>query len=179
MEFVHKAEKALEEPLGTLPALPKETKKGLASIWPWLALIAGVAQLAFALSLYRAARWVDEWADAANQFSRSLGMGQVTDGGLTLWVWLGLIFLIVSAVVLLAAFPKLQKKQKAGWDLLLLGALLNLGYGVVSLFIEGRGLTSLIMSLVGTAISIYLLFQVREFYGGKQLASSTKNADKK
>lgn len=185
MEFVKKAEKSLEEPFGALPALPKETRKGLAAIWPWLALIAGILQVAAALSLYNWAKRTEPIAEWANKVSEAYGGGAVSTG-FTLWVWLGLAFLLIDGIILLVAFPKLQRKEKAGWDLLLLAALINLAYGVASLFIDGRGgVSGLIGSLVGSAIGLYLLFQVREFFGGKAVVSvpaskkETKKSDNK
>ncbi len=160
MELVHKAEKALEGPFSSLPPLPKEAKKGLADIWPWLALAAAVLQLL-------AARFLYNWANSVDTTPRVFGLNSINEG-LTLWVWIAVIVLVVCAVILLLAFPKLQKKQKAGWDLLLLAGLVNIVYGVVSLFINGRGgMGTLLWALIGSAIGFYLLFQVREFFGGK------------
>lgn len=179
MELVHKAEKALEQPFGALPALPKETKKGLASIWPWLALIAGILQLVAAWGLYD---WARTWGNAINELNRFAASFGVDTGrsGFTVWVWIAIVVLVIDAVILLAAFPKLQKKQKAGWDLLFLAALINLAYGLVSLFIDERGgIGSLFFALLGSAIGFYLLFQVREHFGGKKLASEASVADKK
>ncbi len=173
MELVHKAEKALEGPFASLPPLPKDARKGLAGIWPWLALIAGILQLVAAWGLYTWARDIDKWVEWANSWSASVG-GPTTNSGLTLWVWIAIIVLVVDAVILLVAFPKLQKKQKAGWDLLFLAALINLVYGIVSLFIDGRGgISGLFWALLGSAIGFYLLFQVREFFGGKALKSNS------
>lgn len=171
MELVHKAEKALEGIFKSLPPLPKDAKKGLAGIWPWLVLIGGVLQLWSAWQLYR---WADSWnkvADWANSWARSLGVDTHTSG-LTVWVWISIAVLAVTAVLLLLAFPKLQKKEKAGWDLAFLAALINLAYGVLTLFIDGRGAGNLIGALIGSAIGFYLLFQIREFFGGKVLQST-------
>lgn len=179
MELVHKIEKALEEPFKSLPALPKDAKKGLASIWPWLALVAGILQLWAAWSLYRWASAVNEIAEWANAWARQVGVN-TTNAGLTVWVWIAIIVLAVDAVILLMAFPKLQKSLKSGWDLLFLAALINLVYGVVSLFIDGRGgLGGLIWTLVASGVGFYLLFQVREHFGGKKLESSAADSSKK
>lgn len=179
MELVHKAEKALEEPIGALPALPKETRRSLAVIWPWLALVAGILQLLAAWWLFDWARELEKYSEWADRLTVSYGVS-ADNTGLTVWVWLAIIVLVIDAIILLAAFPKLQKKQKAGWDLLLLGALINLVYGIVSLFIDGRGgFSGLFGALVGSAIGFYLLFQVREYFGGGTIkASSTKKKDK-
>lgn len=175
MELLHRIEKSLEEPFKSLPPLPKEAKEGLAKVWPWLALIAGVLQLLAAWWLYDWAKSFDDVAEWANRWSEALGGPSVANGGMSFWVWVGVFVLVVDAIILLLAFPRLQKKQKSGWDLLFLAGLLNLLYGIVSLFIDGRGgLGSLLWALIGSAIGFYLLFQVREYFGGKALKSTTK-----
>lgn len=177
MELVHKAEKALEAPIGSLPPLPKDAKKGLASIFPWLALIGGVLQALAAWWLFDWARTADRFVDLANSWARAYGV-ETVNSGLTLWVWIAVVVLAIDAVILLLAFPKLQKKEKAGWDLLLLASLINLIYGVVSLFIDGRGgLGSLIWTLIVSAVGFYLLFQVREYFGGKAVKAVAKTDD--
>lgn len=171
MELVHKAEKALEGLFKSLPALSKDAKKSLAQIWPWLALVGGIIQLWSAWQLYR---WADSWskvADWANSWARSLGVDTHTSG-LTVWVWVSIAVLAVSAVLLLLAFPKLQKQQKSGWDLAFAAGLINLAYGILTLFIDGRGIGNLIGALIASGIGFYLLFQVREHFGGKRLEST-------
>lgn len=173
MQFVHKIEKSLEGVFESLPPLPKEVKQVLAKIWPWLALIAGVLQLLAAWGLYNWARKFNDLSEWANRFSEALGGPAVANRGVTFWVGLGVVVLVIDAIILLLAFPRLQKKQKSGWDLLFLGGLLNLVYGIVSLFIDGRGgLGGLFWALLSSAIGFYLLFQVREYFGGKALKST-------
>lgn len=174
MELVHKAEKALEPVFKGLPALPKETKKGLASIMTWLALAFGILQLLAAWWLYDWAKTADSYVDAANSFLRAYGADTI-NSGLTFWVWVAIAFLVIDAIILLVAFPKLKNRLRGGWDLLFLGALVNLLYGVASLFIDGRGgIGSLVWTIVASGIGFYLLFQVREFFGGKETAAKTE-----
>lgn len=176
MELIRKIEKSLEGPFQSLPPLPKEAKEGLAKFWPWLALFAGILQLLAAWWLYDWANSFNDVAEWANRYSEALGGPSIANGGLSFWVWIGIIVLAVDAVILLLAFPRLQKKQRSGWDLLFLAGLLNLLYGVVSLFIDGRGgLGSLLWALIGSAIGFYLLFQIREFFGGKPLNTAKKH----
>lgn len=183
MKLVHKAEKALEPLFKGLPSLPKDTKKGLAGIVVWLALIGGILQLLAAWWLYDTARSVDQLADWINSWAATVGT-EGTTAGLSFWVWLGIGILVLDAIILLMAYPKLKAGKKSGWDLLFLGALINLAYGIVSLFIDGSrgGLGALLGALIGSAIGLYLLFQVREFFGGKAMSSSAashESSDKK
>lgn len=167
MDLVHKAEKALEPPIASLPPLPKDAKKFLAGLFPWLALISGIFQLLGAWWLYDAYRRAGEYIDVLNRWAGAYGYNE----GLTAWVWLAVIFLIIDGIILLMAFPKLQKKEKAGWDLLLLAALINVVYGVITLFIDGSrgGLGNLIWTLLWSGVGLYILFQIRESFGGKAL----------
>ena len=166
------ATKQLEESIGKifkdLPQLPESSKEGLAKVWPWLALIGGVLQLLAALALWRLASWADRVTDLANTLSTYYAGYNVGPTSFEKTViYLGVALLAVEAVILLMAFPKLQKRQRSGWDLLFLAGLLNLVYGVAQIFTFQRGFGSFIMSLLGSAVVFYLLFQVREKFGGK------------
>ncbi len=165
----------LEDSIGKifkdLPQLPDSTKEGLAKVWPWLALIGGVLQLFAALALWRLASWADRVTDLAN--SLSVYYSGYTAGPSSFdktVIYLGVAMLVVEAVILLMAFPKLQKRERGGWNLLFLAGLINLVYGVVQIFTFERGIGSFVMSLIGSAVVFYLLFQVREKFGGRSAA---------
>ncbi len=151
-----------------LPQLPESTKEGLANVWPWLALIGGILQLMAAWALWRLASWADRVTDLAK--SISVYYSGYTAGPSSFdktIIYVGAAILVVEAVIMLMAFPKLQKRQRGGWDLLFLAGLINLVYGVVQIFTFERGIGSFVMSLIGSAVVFYLLFQVREKFGGK------------
>ncbi len=168
MEYLKQAEKALEGPFKSFPDLPKEAREGLAKIWPWLAIIGGFLQAMAAWYLIRYVSNPDPYG-VLEQFNI-----QRDAPGITLPVMLAIVVLVTEAILLFAAFPRLQAKKKSGWDLLFAVALLNLAYGLMSLFISGRGMGSLLGSLIGSAIAFYLLFQVREYFGGKNFSSNNK-----
>ena len=161
MELVKNAEKALEGVYKGAPKLSASTKESLAKIWPWLALIFGVIQLFAAWGLWHLTRVVNSVATYYGIVTHtSLGYS----GKDKLFIYIGIIVLLVDAVILLMAYPKLVKRAKAGWDLLFLGSLLNVVYSVVNLLISGRGFGDFLFSLLGSAIGFYLLFQVKEKY---------------
>ncbi len=155
-----------------VPALPDSSKEALAKVWPWLALIGGVLQLLAALALYHLANYASRVIDLANSLSAYYSGQPVGPSSFdkTL-IYLGVLMLVVDAVILLLAFPKLQKREKGGWNLLFLGALINLVYGVVQIFTYNRGIGSFVGSLIGSLIAFYLLFQVREKFGGKKVSA--------
>ncbi|MFZ2255360.1 MAG: hypothetical protein WAW59_04900 [Patescibacteria group bacterium] len=73
------------------------------------------------------------------------------------------IFLIVAMIVLAVttalyfmAFPKLQKNQKSGWDLLFWAELVSIVGAVLGGFAIGQ--------ILGALIGLYLLFEIRTYF---------------
>jgi hypothetical protein len=156
--------KKLEPIFKGLPPLPKNAKDWFVKYWPILALVFGVLQLVAAWSLWHTGHLVNQFADYANTISQVYGTGAVVHH-LGLFYWLSLITLVLSAVILLAAYPGLKAKRKDGWNMLFLGTMVNFVYGVVVLFDTNYGgFGKLVSSLIGTAISLYFLYQVRSYY---------------
>lgn len=162
MDAVKKIENKLEPFFKDLPALPDKSREALANAWPWIALIFGILQLMTAWSLYR----LFSWADSMLEFSRYyIGGPSVISGFDRMVIYLGIGVLVADAVILLMAYPQLKKRARRGWDLLFLAALINVGYAVITLFIDDRGFGSFIFGLIGSAVGFYLLFQVRGKFG--------------
>ena len=171
--LVKPVEEALLPIFKGLPSLPEGGRKVLVKIWPVLALIFGVLQLLAAWSLWGLGHTANELVSYANQLSIAAGNGPVTQD-LGLFYYLGLAVLVVDAVILLMAVAPLNAHQKKGWDLLFLGAELNLVYGIVILFDSYYGgVGSLFSTLLGSAIGFYLLFQVRDYYTGAKKVETT------
>src|SRR4051812_19104649 len=108
------------------PAMPASGKESLVKAWPAIAAVFGVIQVLVALGLWHLVRATTALSNYYYSYvkdvtGQSIGLSS-TDKAL---LYLGIIFLLVDAVILLMAVPKLQKRAKAGWDLLFLGALLN------------------------------------------------------
>ncbi len=162
MDLIRKAESALAGVFKSAPNISASGKESLAKAWPWLAVIFGVLQLWAAWVLWDLLRVADR---VTTIFGTYINSGfSVYSGKDKFFIYLSIISLVVDAVLLLVAYPKLVKRQKAGWDLIFIAALINAVYGVLNLFIYGRGFGSLIASLAGSVVGFYLLFQVREKY---------------
>ena len=172
MEMLKKVEVKLEEAFKDLPALPDSSKEALAKFWPWLALIMGIVQLMAAWALWRLTRVVDVLNEVANYYTAYTGKHLGLSATDKMVIYLGIIVLAADAVILLMAYAPLKERSKKGWDLLFLGAMLNVVYSVISIFVNGRGLMSFLSSLLGTAIGLYLLFQVKGKFNGKKPAAS-------
>lgn len=148
-----------------LPPLPKGAKDLLVSWWPYIALAIGVLQLLAAWGLWQAANWSSAYLDSINRLSQyatgtSIGYSD-TD---RMIIYGGIILLVVNAVIFFMAYSPLTKRAKRGWDLLFLASVINVVYGFIQIFMSGRGVGSFLVSLVGSAIGFYLLFQIRERY---------------
>jgi hypothetical protein len=174
MERIRGIEKSLANVFKDAPALPKSTKQTIADFWPWVALVLGVLQLAAAWSLWRLYDRVQPLVDLANTYASyftGTSVGYSTFDKIVIFA--AIATLVVEGLIMLMAFSPLQKKLKRGWDLLFLAALVNVVYSVVTIFIDGRGVGTFIMSLIGTAIGFYFLFQIRDLYGSKATPAST------
>lgn len=160
-------EKALDDAFKKMPQMPENGRKGLASAMPWLALIGGVLSLLAVWYLYQAVAWVDQWAGYANSLYNSVGYAAPVSG-ISAFAWLSLALLAVQAVLFLVAFPSLRTFKKGGWNILFWAALVNVVYDVIyNLFGYGyANIGQLIFSLLGAAIGLYLLFQIRPMYTG-------------
>ncbi len=167
MEIVQRADAKLSGVFKGMPPLSNDAREGLAKAWPWIALVFGILQLLAAYSLWRLTQYVS----ILNDLAQSLGTYSGYNVGISsfdkIMIYLGVIVLALDAVILLLAFPKLRARQRAGWDLLFLGVLLNVVYAVVVLFVNGRGVGSFIMNLIGSALGFYLLYQVKDKFVGR------------
>lgn len=162
MGQLDKLETTLDDSLNKkAPKLPEETRKSLAGMLWVLALIGGVAQLYMAWRLWDWGHYADQALDAYNSIAAAYGV-ETSGTDLGLMFYLGLVTLAVSGALLLLAAPGLKAMKKAGWNLVFYSLLVNVLYGVISLFIDTYGgFGNLFGSLVGSLIGAYLLFQVR------------------
>jgi len=157
-------EKALDDLFKKLPSMPESGRKMIAQASPWIALIVGVISLYLAWQVYQLTTLFNSaYSVFGYALTPALGMyGPV--------LWVSLIILVVQAVLLLVAFPSLRTGKKSGWNLLLWGALISLVYDVVyNLFSGYINIGQFIFSLLGSAIGLYILFQIRgEFVGSSK-----------
>lgn len=172
MSAVNTLEKQIGDLFKGAPKLPEAGKEGLAKAWPWIALIFGVLQLLAAWGLWELTRRSEQLIDTLSRYYTGGTYGLSSTDKLVIYV--GIATLLVDALILLKAFPELKKRTKRGWDLLFLGALVNVAYSIVTLFIDDRGIGSFLFSLLASAIGFYLLFQVREKYKGVAASKRAK-----
>jgi uncharacterized membrane protein YwaF len=148
------------------PKISENGRRGLVNAMPWIALVFGILQVISTLGLWGMGRRVNDFAVGINTLARQYGV-ESTVPELSIFFWIALFFIGVSAIFLLLAYPGLKDRKKVGWDWLFYGALVNLLYGVVSLFFDnyyGGGFGRLFSAILGTAITFWILFQVRDAY---------------
>jgi len=152
------------------PKLPSSAKKLIVEWLPWINLVLGILTLWMAWALWNWAHVANGLIDYANTLSRAYGGGEVVSSRMSVGIWLGLIVLVIEAVLYLAAFPRTKARKKSGWDLLFYAAIVNVVYGAVVFFTAYGGFSNLLGTLIGTTIGLYLLFQIRSSYTGKNTA---------
>jgi hypothetical protein len=158
--IVKPIEQALLPIFKGLPALPENGKKALVRYWPILALVFGVLQIFAVLALWNLGHTVSAYLSVVSAY------GATHMPSLGFFYYFGLAVLAIDAVILLVAYSPLKARSKKGWDLLFLGALINLVYGF----------DKLLGSLVGSAIAFYFLFQVRDYYTGAAKETAARPA---
>jgi len=132
-----------------LPSLPRSITDLIVKFAPWLALIGGILLLLVTVpgTLLLLA------------FSPLAAIG---GGGLG---YVGVIFdLVISAigaVMSILAFAGLRGRKLSGWTLLFWSSILYFVAGLLPFSLGG-----LIGALLGAAIGLYLLFQVKPYYDG-------------
>ena len=152
------------------PPLPDGGKKALLQYLPWINLVLGLIALYTVWVLWHWAHLANSLIDYANSISAVYG-GPTVAHRLTVGIWLGLVVLLAEALLYIAAFPATRDRKKSGWNLMFYALLVNAVYGVVILFTAYGGVGNLIGTLIGSAIGLYLLFQIRSGYS-KAPASS-------
>lgn len=170
MKQLEQAEKSLDGLFKDLPPLPKNAKDTIVNVMPWISLVFGILQVLAAYSVWRLADLTNRLADVADFYAASAGVSGTHLSSLDKSViYLGAVVLAVEGVIGIMAYKALVARQRRGWDLLFLAALINIAYAVISIFINGRGFGDFLLSLIGSALGFYLLFQIKSAYTKKSI----------
>lgn len=177
MSAMQSLEKNLDDLLvKQAPPLPSNAKRALVQYLPWISLILGLLTLYSVYTVWHWAHLADNLINYANSISAAYGGPIVSANRLTVGIWLGLVILAIEALLYIFAFPGLKDRKRAGWDLLFYASIINIAYGVVILFTDYGGLGSLIWTIIGSGIGLYLLFQIRDSYKTAKSAKVAKKA---
>lgn len=157
-------------------------RKTIVSILPFLSLFSGVLALWGAWSIYNLMSTADRLIDYTNTISRAYGAPESVVSSFSFFGWLSVAFLVVEAVIAFKAYGALTKKQKSGWDLLFVLALVNVGYAVVTLFSNVSDFGAFLFAISTSIVGLFVLFQVRSIYdpsapkGKRQVHASAPSA---
>lgn len=77
-----------------------------------------------------------------------------------------LVVLVATVIVEAKAIQPLKLKQKRGWDLLFLAALIGIAGMLLNAVVANNIVGGLLGAAIGAAISFYILFELRGHYGG-------------
>lgn len=125
------------------PSIPKQWKEILVKIAPWLIAIGVIFSLPAILAIF----------GFAAVFSPFAYMGGLRYGAGFSISW---IFLLIALVLNILALPGLFKRAKQGWYFLYYGALVSAVQNLVTFNLGGL--------IIGTLLSLYILFQLKEYY---------------
>ncbi len=150
--------------VGKLPPLSPKGKKMIVKNLPYITVIVGSLTLIAAWSLWHWAHLANNLIKYANDLSRMYGGETISTNRMNATIWLALLVLVVEAVMYLLAYQPTKDRKKAGWNLIFYAALINLVYGVISIFTDYNGFGSFLSVLISTGVGLYLLFQIRDSY---------------
>ncbi|MFA6005423.1 MAG: hypothetical protein WC775_02955 [Patescibacteria group bacterium] len=125
------------------PTIPKAWKEMIVSFSPWLTVIMLVLLLPVVFAIFGLSMFAMPFA--------YMGGFRAGTGFIVSWV-----FSIVTLVLYGLAIPGLFKRQKKAWTFMYYAALITAVENLVSFNIAGF--------VVGTLISMYVLFQIKEYY---------------
>jgi cation transport ATPase len=152
------------------PALPDNAKDILVKYLPWINLVFGILALYLVYALWHWAHTANNLVDFANNLSAAYGGSTVDTTSMNFGIWLAIIVLAVEALLYIVAFPATRDRKKSGWNLMFYAMLVNIAYGVVVMFTAYGDFSNFIGSVIGSAIGLYLLFQIRSRYLQKESA---------
>lgn len=149
--------------------LPENAKKWIVDYGPYIDLVLGILVLLGAWSLWQAGHYVNELVNYTDSVYRAKGLASssLDTAELGASFWIAWVALLAQAIVMIAAFSGLKARKKQGWNLLFYGSLLSLISGLFYGLYD-NSVFSIFARLVGSAIGLYFLFQIRSYYLDKK-----------
>jgi len=125
------------------PALPTNIKELIVSFAPWISIIMIVLGVPALLAVIGISAYVAPWAYWAG-------------AKIGLMYYVSIASLAVTLLLRGLALPGLFARTKSGWKMLYYSIFVDLVYSLLSYLIVG--------GLIEALVSLYFLFQVREYY---------------
>ena len=134
--------KTIDEYVKKVPALPTNIKELLVQFAPWGAILTIVLALPTVLSIFGLSSYIGRYG--------------FMYGNVGARYMLVIAFLIANIILRGLSIPGLFSKSIKGWNFFFYSILLYAVYSLINFDIIG--------GLISTLISLYLAFQVKEFY---------------
>ena len=139
-KIIKQVELKIEEVVKKLPSLPASAKEMIVKFSPWIALVV----LVFSLPTLLAALGLSALMMP--------GWGYRLHFGYNIAWWIS----IASMVLMIVALPGLFKRKMSSWRLIFYSGLVMALYNLV--------LMDLGSLVIGTGVSMYILFQIKSYY---------------
>jgi uncharacterized membrane protein len=141
--------------------IPKAAKDWIVRYGPWLTLAAGILIALLVIpSIMTALAFTGYSATYGGVYGAAL-VGSVIGP----MFYVALIVLAVQLVIMFVSVPMLLKRQRKGWLLVFYSSVISLVYTVINSFSYGYfNFGGLLMGLIGAAIGMYVIFQIRNYY---------------
>lgn len=137
---------AMDDFFSKAPHLPANIREVLVKIAPWIALVFGILGVLAGLG--------------AVGVSPVVALGGVQNSA---FVLVSGILTIVSSVLMLMAFPKLQRHQFGGWRLLFWSEVVSVVSSLLGIT-AGNPVGTLLGAVIGALIGFYILFEIKSYY---------------
>lgn len=176
MEVIHKLELTLEAQYKKVPHLPVGVRKWLAENAWWLVLIGvivGIFAILSILSLLGLAMLGLSIGGALLGAGIGAAVGATLGGILLVTALISLALYIAETVLMGMAIMPLKDMKKRGWDLLFVVAVLN-AVSIVVVGVLTFDLLGLVWSLLWIALSVYFLYEVRDYFLVKKAVPKKK-----
>lgn len=131
--------------------IPESGKQTLVKIIPWIDLVLLILLLPAVLAIFALGSLIGGLAVATG----------VSTGPI---YWLALLFLVVQVGLMAAALPWLFKLRRIGWVLMYYGTLIGIVYNLFDWVRTPAAFFGLVWGLGVSAVSLWLIFQVRDHY---------------
>lgn len=166
MESIRKLEVTVAGWYKSVPHLPKDVQKWIATNAWWIVLIGVIAGVFATLALLSVTFF-------AGALLAGVGgaVGAAIGGLAIIAVFIGLLLSVVQLVLAAMAIQPLKALKKKGWDLLFIITLLDVASLAVLLLLT-FDIFGTIWGLLWAAVGAFFLFEIREYYG--QSAHSDK-----
>jgi hypothetical protein len=139
-----------------LPSLPASITELLVTFAPWLSLLGGVLGLLVFIPGALVLLVISPLAGVGGA-----GLGYIA-------TIIHLILSAAGAVVSLMAFSGLRKRSLGGWTLAFWASAIYIVAGLLPL-----SLGAIVGTIIGAAVALYFLFQVKPYYDGSRVAPAS------